>query len=157
MIHYASYQTSPQTLMHSLPKVSGELRSSIRYDGLGNTMQLDNLSQIQINIFRRSITSLNINEMSRLGQSIYDYPNRVIPLSCSRQTCNEVHTDLFPLLLWNRQRLQQPCGFHVYSFDSATHVTMGHICGYLFLHFGPPEVRPQVLIHLTTARMDRKL
>ena len=80
MIRRASYQTGPQALMHALPEVSSELRSSIRYDSFGNTMQFDDLSHIYISILGRSICVLNWNEMSRLGQSIYDYPNRVIPL-----------------------------------------------------------------------------
>jgi hypothetical protein len=48
----------------------------------------------------RSLTSsLDRNEMSNFGQSIHNNPYSVISFLGARQSCNEIHTNLFPFPL----------------------------------------------------------
>jgi len=44
--------------------------------------------------------------MSTLPQSVYYYPDRVMPFHLSWQVCNEVHGNVVPFPLRNIQRLQ---------------------------------------------------
>jgi hypothetical protein len=43
--------------------------------------------------------------MSRLGKSVNDYPDGVKLAADERQTHNEIHTDVFPFLGRNTQKL----------------------------------------------------
>jgi hypothetical protein len=48
---------------------------------------------------RTFISSLDRNEMSHFGQSIHNNPYIVIPFLGVRQSCNEIHINLFLLPL----------------------------------------------------------
>src|SRR5579883_3011241 len=78
-------------------------------------------------------------------------------LGSSRQADYEVHTDIFPFPGWDRQRLKRSCYSQMTRLDPLASVALGHVFGDFPLHSGPPEILPQVLIHLAAARVNRKL
>jgi hypothetical protein len=42
-------------------------------------------------------------------------------------------------------------------FHPVASIALGYILGYIDFHIGPPEILFQVLIHLSTARVNREL
>jgi hypothetical protein len=77
-------------------------------------------------------------------------------LNSGRESNNEIYTYLLPFLTWNRKWLKQS-SFYVHDFNSTPSITPSDICSYLFPHLGPLIVWLQVMIHLTTTRMDGQL
>jgi hypothetical protein len=144
-------QTCPQGSMQLLPEVSYELETSIRNDGLWHAMQTQDARNIQLSILFNLVAGVHWNEMSRLGKSVYDYPDRVKLAAGERQIHNEIHTDVFPFPGRNIQRLQQSCMPHMISLDPSTRVTFRNIASSLAFHTGLPELFLQIMIHLCTA------
>jgi hypothetical protein len=72
--------------------------------------------------------------MSRLGKSVDNYPNGVKFVADERQTHNEIHTNVFPFLGRNTQRLQKSSKPHMISFGPSTRVTFCNIVSSLMLH-----------------------
>src|SRR6185312_13540668 len=89
---------SPHGFMKISPKVSDKLRTTIRDNFLRNTMKTYNPSEIELHILLNLISGLNWKEMSRLCQSIYNYPDRIIPLRRPGQPGDEIHSNFLPLL-----------------------------------------------------------
>jgi hypothetical protein len=50
---------------------------SVRNVGLGHTMQAQDVSNIQFSVLLSPVVGVHLNEMSRLGKTIDDYPNGV--------------------------------------------------------------------------------
>jgi hypothetical protein len=92
--------------MQLLPEASDELGTSIRNDGLWHTMQTQDARNIQLGVLFSPVANVHWDEMSGLGKSIDDYPDGVKLVASERQTHNEIHTDVFPFLGRNTQRLQ---------------------------------------------------
>jgi hypothetical protein len=92
--------------------------------------------------------------MSGLGKSVDDYPNGVKLAAGERQSHNEIHTNVFPFLGRNTQRLQDSSRSHMISLDPSTHVAFCNIVSSLALHTGPPELCLQIMIHFCAARVD---
>jgi hypothetical protein len=91
--------------MQLLSEASHELGSLVRNDGLWHTMQTQDVRNIQLSILLNHVEGVHRNEMSRLGKSVDDYPNRVKLAAGERQAHNEIHTDVFPFPDRNTQRL----------------------------------------------------
>jgi hypothetical protein len=66
---------SAKILMQALPEISRELRSSIRNDGFGHTMETYHLLKINISIVVRVVGRLDRNKVSGFGQMIHDNPD----------------------------------------------------------------------------------
>jgi hypothetical protein len=126
--------------MQLLPEASDELGPSVRNDGLQHTMQTQDTRNIQLSVLLSSVEGVHQNEMSRLGKSDDDYPNGVQLAAGERQAHNEIHTDIFPFLGRNTQRLQQSSWPHMINLDPSTRVTFCNIASSLMLHMGPPEL-----------------
>jgi hypothetical protein len=92
--------------------------------------------------------------MSRLGKPIDDYPDGVKHAAGGRQTDNEIHTDVFPFLGRDTQRLQQSCMPHMISLDPSTRVAFHNIASSLAFCLGPPELCLQIMIHHCAAWVD---
>jgi hypothetical protein len=92
--------------------------------------------------------------MSRLGKSVDDYLDGVKLAAGERQTHNEIHTDVFPFLGRNTQRLQQSHKPRMISLDPSTYVAFHNIASSLTFHTGPPELCLQIMIHLCAAWVD---
>jgi hypothetical protein len=146
-------QTSTQTFMKMLPKVSFKLWPSIRHDCLRYTMQSNNFYNIFLSILRWSKCYLDWQKVSWFGKVIYNHPNRIISLRRGEKTGDEIHTYIISFPIWYRQRLQQTHKSHVKSFHPTTRV----ITSNLLLHLCPPITRSQFLIYFATSRMDRQL
>jgi hypothetical protein len=112
-------------------------------------------SNIQFSILISPVVGMHWNEMSRLSEPINDHPDGIKLAGRERQTHNEIHNDVFPLLGRNIQRLQQSDMSHMISLDSSTCIAFCNIASSLTLHSSPPELRFQIMIHLCTARVDR--
>jgi hypothetical protein len=82
--------------MQLLPEMSNKLRSSVRDDGLGHTMQTQDASNIQFSVLLSLVVGVHRNEMSRLGKPIDDYLDGVKLEGRERSTHNKIHADIFP-------------------------------------------------------------
>jgi hypothetical protein len=78
-----------------LPEACNELCPSIRDDHLRDTMQMNNLIKIDFGILLSSISCMHREKMCYFGESINDYPDRVMFLRCVGKANDE--TDVFPL------------------------------------------------------------
>src|SRR6185312_15061193 len=105
------------------------MRSSVRYDLFGHTMQTDNPGDIQLCKSGTGVSSVHRNEVSNLRQTVHYYPYRVVPLLSTRQSHYEIHRDLLPFPLGNLQRLQQTGWPLMICLHTLTCVTDGHILG----------------------------
>jgi hypothetical protein len=56
------------------PKMSDKLGSSVKNDGLGNTMQTQDASNIQLSVLLSPVVGVHRNDMRRLGESINNHP-----------------------------------------------------------------------------------
>jgi hypothetical protein len=83
-----------------------ELCPSIRDDRLRDTMQMNNLIEINFGILLSSISCTYREEVCYFGESINDYLDRVMFLRYVGKANDEIHTDVFPLPRWNRQWLE---------------------------------------------------
>ena len=102
------------------------------------------------------ISHAHRNKVRRLSQPVYNHPNSITTPLSPRKTYNEVHSDMLPLPLGNRQGLQQTrwplmLGLHLLA-SKALRYENSHIS----LHTPPPKLATQILIHLSTSRMHRK-
>jgi hypothetical protein len=140
--------------MQLLPEASNELRTLIRNDGLWHTMHIQDERNIQLSVLLSPIEGVHRNEMSRLGESVDDYPDGVKLVAGERQTHNEIHIDVFPFPGRNIQRLQQSSRPHMISLDPSTCVAFHNITSSLTLHMGPPVLCLQIMIHLCAAWVD---
>jgi hypothetical protein len=95
----------PHRSMQLLPETSNKFGTSVRNDGLQHTMQAQDVGNIQFSVLLSPIEGAHRNEMNRLGKSVDDYPNGVKLAVGERQAHNEIHTDVFPFLGRNTQRL----------------------------------------------------
>jgi hypothetical protein len=141
--------------MQLLPEAGYELGTLIRNDGLQHTMQTQEARNIQLGVLFSPVAGVHWNEMSGLGKSVDDYPDRVKLAVVERQTHNKIHTDVFPFLGRNTQRLQQSRRPHMISLDPSTCVTFRNIASSLMFQTGPPELCLQIMIHLCAAWVDR--
>jgi hypothetical protein len=96
----------PHGSMQLLLEASYELGTSIRNNGLRHTMQTRDARNIQLDVLFSPVAGVHWNEMSGLGKSIDDYLDGVKLAAGERQTHNKIHTDVFPFLGRNTQRLQ---------------------------------------------------
>jgi hypothetical protein len=151
MISQAMDQTRPHGSMQLLLEASDEPGPLVRNDGLRHTMQTQDMRNIQLGILFSTVEGVHWIEMSVLGKSIDDYPDRVKLAVGERQTHNEIHTDVFPFLGGNTHRLQQSYMPHMISLDPSTRVTFCNIVSSLVFHTGPPELCLQIMIHLCNA------
>jgi hypothetical protein len=76
-----------------------ELSSSIRYYGLGYSMQLQNVVNVQLRQFVSAIRGTHQDEVRDLGKTVDNHPYRVISSRGSWEFIDEVHTYVitFPL------------------------------------------------------------
>jgi hypothetical protein len=154
MMTRAVDQMRPQGSMQLLPKASYELGTSIRNNDLWHTMQTQDVRNIQLSVLFSPVTGVHWNEMSELGKLINDYPDGVKLVASERHTHNEIHTDVFPFLGRNTQRLQQSCMPHMISLDPSTCVEFHNIVSSPTFHTGPPKLCLQIVTHLCAAWVD---
>jgi hypothetical protein len=140
--------------MQLLPKASYELGTSIKNDSLQHAMKTQDARNIQLGILFSPVEGVHWNEMSGLGKSVDDYPDGIKPVAGERQTHNEIHTDVFPFVGKNTQRLQHSHMPHMISLDPSTHVAFCNIESSLTFHTGPPKLFLQIMIHLCAAWVD---
>src|SRR3954468_2591635 len=93
--------------------------------------------------------------MGDFGQSVHYDPDRVISPTRSRQSGDKVHSNGIPFPFRNMQGLQQSSGSLMSCLDSLTYITLGDIASDFSLHFMPPKLLFQILIHLSFSGMDR--
>jgi hypothetical protein len=79
-----------------LPEACNKLCFSIKNDCLRDTMQSNNLLQIDFGILLSSISCMHGKEVCYFGESINDYPDGVMLLRCVRKTNDKIHTDVLP-------------------------------------------------------------
>jgi hypothetical protein len=120
-------------------------------------MQSNNLLQINFGILLSSVDRMHRKKVGNFGESLNDYPNRIILLRCLGKTNNKIHADVFPLPRWNRQWLECTGYLQMTGFNSLAGITFGYILSNFSFHSGPPKVSPKVLVHFSTTRINRKL
>ena len=67
----------PQGIIQLLPEASDELGPSVRNDGLRHTIQTQDVRNIQLSVLLSPVEGVHLNEMSRHGKSVDDYPDGV--------------------------------------------------------------------------------
>jgi hypothetical protein len=103
--------------MQLLPEMSDKLGSLIRNDGLGQTMQTQDVSNIQLGVLLGPVVGVHWNEVSKLGEPINDHPSGIILVGRKRKTHNKIHVVVFPIPSRNIQRLQQSDRLHMIDLD----------------------------------------
>jgi hypothetical protein len=144
----------PQGSLQLLPEASDELGPSVRNGSLWHTMQTQDVRNIRSSVLLNPIEGVHQNEMSRFGKLVDDYPNGVKLVVGERHAHNKIHTDVFPFLGRNTQRLQQSSRPHMISLDPSTRVAFHNIANGLALHTSPPELCLSIMIHLCDAWVD---
>jgi hypothetical protein len=86
--------------------------------------------------------------MSYPGQSVHNYPNGIISKLSTRQTHDDIHTNLFPLPLEYLQWLQQHSRSLMLGIDSMIGAAKGNILGIISLHSIPPIGCLEIIVHL---------
>src|SRR3954466_10761956 len=89
--------------------------------------------------------------MGDFGQSVHYDPYRVISPTRSRQSSDKVHSNGIPFPFRNLQS----SGSLMSCLDSLTYITLGDIASDFSLHLMPPKLLLQILIHLSSSRVDR--
>jgi hypothetical protein len=64
--------------MQLLTEMSNELRPSVRDDSVGNSMQTQNVLNVQLCISLHLVVGMHRNEVDRLHESINNHPNGII-------------------------------------------------------------------------------
>jgi hypothetical protein len=116
------------------PRNVRRTRALVRNDGLGHTMQTQDVSSIQFSVLLSPVVGLHMNEVSKLGESIHDHPDGIKHVGRERQTHNEIHTNVFPFPGRDIKRLQQSGRSHTIGLDPLTCVTFCNISSSLMLH-----------------------
>jgi hypothetical protein len=148
-------QMSSEGRLHLLPKASDKLQPSVGDDGLWHLMQTLHMIDVDLSILLNSVLGVDRHEVGGFGELINDHPNRVKLAGNQCQSHNEVHANVIPLPARNAQRLSQSSKLHIGGLDLSVGITLRHIVSGPALHTCPPELLPQVMIHLGTCRMNR--
>jgi hypothetical protein len=64
--------------MQLFPEMSHKLSTSIRNNGLGNTVQAHNLNDIEFCIILDRVSGVHYDEISSLGQSVHYNLDRIL-------------------------------------------------------------------------------
>jgi hypothetical protein len=85
--------------MQASPELGYELSSSIGYYGLGYSMQLQNVVNVQLRQFVSAIRGMHRDEVCDLGKTVDNHPYRVIASWGLWESIDEIHTYVLPFLL----------------------------------------------------------
>jgi hypothetical protein len=118
-------------------------------------MQTQNALNVQLYISLCHEVGMNRNEVSRLHESINNYPDGIIIAGSQRQIHDEIHVDIFSFLGRSTQWLHQSSKSQMICLDPSTSITFCHIASSLTLHSCPPELCFHVMIHFGAARVNR--
>jgi hypothetical protein len=83
--------------MQTLPKLGYPLGPSIKYYANMCPVESKDVAHIQICQLLGAVDDLDCNEVSYLGQSISNHPDRIMAFRGSWQTHNKVHGYTLPL------------------------------------------------------------
>jgi hypothetical protein len=86
-------------LMQASPKLGYKLSSSIGYYGLGYSMQLQNVVDVQLHQFVSAIRGPHRDEVCDLGKGIDNHPYQVITSWGPWEYIDEIHTYVLPFPL----------------------------------------------------------
>jgi hypothetical protein len=137
--------------MHFFPEMRGKLCASIGYNPLRYTMKTHYPSHVQLGKFSTAIVCLDGDESCRLGESIHNHLDGIVPCCSLGQSNNEIHTYLIPFPFGNPERLQQTCRPLVLSLHLLAYVAECYVFGHISLHVGPPVAFLQILVHFGTS------
>src|SRR5215216_5829093 len=93
--------------------------------------------------------------MCNFRKPVNDDKNSIITLLRFGRTSDEVHLDMVPFPLRNRDRLQSSSRPLMFCLDTTANVTLSNIVSNVLLHVRPPESLTNVLVHLGTIGMNR--
>lgn len=92
----------------STPKMTNKHHIAVRREGLGHTMQPNDLRKVQPRDLD-GIISLSIwNEMTHFRKSIHHHHDRVFLSLCPREADNQVDTDILPRPFRHRRGVYNP-------------------------------------------------
>jgi hypothetical protein len=69
------------------------------------------MSNVDLSILLNVVADIEGYEVSRFGESIHNYPNRIKLAGSQRQTYNDVHTNVIPLQSGILKGCNRPPGF----------------------------------------------
>src|SRR3954462_11206848 len=130
---------SSHSILKTFPKSRGEKATTIRIDFQRNTVKRHNSRDIQFRQLTSSYRLANGKEVSNFGKSINDHEVGIISFLGFWKAGDEVHTDLVPFPLGNRQWLKCTSRSLVFCLNAMTNITFGNkLCNVSF-HPGPPK------------------
>src|SRR5215216_6136023 len=94
--------------------------------------------------------------MCNFRKPVNDNKNSIITLLRFGKTNDEVHLDMVPFPLRNRDRLQSSSMPLMFCLDTTTNITLSNITSNVLLHVRPPESLTNVLLHLGATEMNRQ-
>src|SRR5215216_1220630 len=94
--------------------------------------------------------------MCNFTKPVNDDKNSIITLLRFGKTSDEVHLDMVPFPLRNRDRLQNSSRPLMFCLDMTANITLSNIASNVLLHVRPPESLSNVLVHLGATGMNRQ-
>src|SRR3954470_24137074 len=111
---------SSHSTLKASPESRGEKAAKIKIDHQRNTVKRHNSRDVQVRQLASSYRLANGKEVRNFGKPIYHNEDGIISFLGFWKAGDEVHSDVVPFLLWNRQRLML---FH----NATTNITFGNI------------------------------
>src|SRR3954468_2587158 len=145
---------SSHSTLKASPEFRGEKATTIRIDHQRNTVKRYNSRDVQVCQLTSSYRLANGKEVSNFGKSVNDHEDGIISFLGFRKAGDEVHTDLVPFPLWNRQRLKCTSRSMVFGLNATTNITFGNKSSNVSLHPGPPKSLAYISVHFCATGMN---
>src|ERR1041385_2197708 len=130
---------SSHSILKASPESTGEKATSIRIDHQRNTVKRHNSRDVQVRQLASSYRLANGKEVSNFGKSVNDHEDGIISFLGFWKAGDEIHTDLVPFPLGNRQWLKSTSRSLVFCLNATTNITFSNISSNVSLHLGPPK------------------
>src|SRR3954470_17136704 len=117
---------SSHSILKASPESRGEKATTIRIDFQRNTMKRHNSRDVQVRKLASSYRLTNRKKVSNFGKPIYDNEDGIISFLDFWKAGDEVHTDLFPFPLGNRQRLKCASRSLLFCLNATKNITFSN-------------------------------
>ena len=91
--------------------------------------------------------------MSRLGQSVHNYPNCIMFPLGEGKTKYEIYSNVIPLPLGNWKGIQYTGWYLVFSVYLLTRQTLRHVLKNVLFRPSPPVILFHILVHFISSRV----
>src|ERR1044071_4424229 len=130
---------SSHSILKTFPKSRGEKATTIIIDHQRNTVKRHDPRDVQVRQLTSSYRLAHWKKRSKFGKSVNDNEDGIISFLGFWKAGDEVHTDLVPFPLGNRQWLKSTSRSLVFCLNVTTDITFGNKLCNVSLHPGPPK------------------